>query len=294
MTDPTPSLAEALIWALANIDWRQILLNNLESNAGACFALDGKHICGRAHKWAGHDSHHIYTPLHVAVTALLAEARKDQPAADALTPWEKAKANEILTAAPSPEPAPLCEEAREWRLVTECAALKLAGAHYHDALHPSAGTQLARGESFRVLCQRLDEAAAAWSAEKRNHIESWKARVSLSARLSEERDAAVRERDEARETLALLTADAQACEREIADLRARLAAAEREKHAWAAKKAKATHERMTQDWLASKKRGGSWQDGLGRAVIITSEEMHKAEAACEEAAAKANGEVGNG
>lgn len=73
MTRP-PSKAVALLDALANIDWGQITLNNMRGdNAGACFHVEdcgmrGPRICGRAAAWAGHDSDHLYVPLHVAVS----------------------------------------------------------------------------------------------------------------------------------------------------------------------------------------------------------------------------------
>lgn len=57
------------------MDWQQVILNGGPS----CFALAGDldtHYCGRAQRWAGHDSHHKFVSLDDLVATVRAEERK--------------------------------------------------------------------------------------------------------------------------------------------------------------------------------------------------------------------------
>lgn len=70
---PAPVQADRLITAMANIDWVQFTMNG-----GGCFHLDPDgSLCGRAIKWAGHqseDADHLFVPLHVAAAQLARSA----------------------------------------------------------------------------------------------------------------------------------------------------------------------------------------------------------------------------
>ena len=70
---PAPVHADRLINAMANIDWVQFTMNG-----GGCFHLDPDgSLCGRAIRWAGHqseDTDHLFVPLHVAATQLARSA----------------------------------------------------------------------------------------------------------------------------------------------------------------------------------------------------------------------------
>lgn len=102
-----PSDADALVDALANINWGQITLNNMRGdNAGACFQVEdcgmrGPRICGRAAAWAGHDSDHLYVPLHVAVSEAMRRGRGDQrlreAAAEVVAACRAAIAEQVLS-----------------------------------------------------------------------------------------------------------------------------------------------------------------------------------------------------
>lgn len=147
--------------------------------------------------------------------------------------------------APRVEPAPLCEEAREWRERAESASFS---------------------SEFGAYSAVLDEAAAAWSAEKRRadlemhkvitcgvaahhpdpeltrkkkcYAQDWNSPQADDVRkLRAERDAAVRERDELRERLRVPCKGCPGCSSDdcpdaadlVVSLRIRLAAAEKER-----------------------------------------------------------------
>lgn len=111
-----------------------------------------------------------------------------------------------------PEPAPLCEEAREWRTRANVILSDVICAEHRAALQGHATLGHMRASVQKVL----DEAAAAWSAEKQRAEWAEKAArdsFRTACKVADERDAA-----DCRESAAAS---------EVADLRARLAARER-------------------------------------------------------------------
>lgn len=67
------SSVDRIIAAMANIHWVQFTMNG-----GGCFHVDPDGtLCGRAIRWAGHqseDADHLFVPLHVAATKLAKSA----------------------------------------------------------------------------------------------------------------------------------------------------------------------------------------------------------------------------